>query len=404
MKKNTKKMLCNNKIAVYTCITGDYDNLKEIPTLEEGIDYYCFTNNKKIKSNTWNVIYIDDENLSNVQLARKIKILGHELINDYDILLWMDGAVTFKKNIKDFINTYLDKKDVIVGFIHGERDNIKDEANACYRFDKESKENINKILKFYKDENYPFNNGLIESTVYIKRPKDKIVQETMKLWFSMILNYSTRDQLSFNYCIYKTGLKVKWINEKVFSNKWFNWENHNLNNSINTYSIYFGDISKYDLERDTRGKYKVKENNYSFKEKILLNTDRIYITASNVSCIYFKNIKINDKKPKNYKIYNLIKYNNLDLIYTDEFIIELIGDFKKDDEISFSVDMYKLTEDEKLNLIKDICDNNINYLLEKEKLESKNKSLEEYINKLWKTINSSYICRFGLKLKRSKDI
>ena len=70
------------------------------------------------------------------------------------------------------------------------------------------------------------------------------------------------------------------------------------------------------------------------------------------------------------------------MIYTDEFIIELIGDFKKDDEISFSVDMYKLTEAEKLNLIKDICDNNINYLLEKEKLESKNKSLEEYINKL----------------------
>ena len=75
-----------------------------------------------------------------------------------------------------------------------------------------------------------------------------------------------------------------------------------LNNSINTYSIYFGDISKYDLERDTRGKYKVKENNYSFKEKILLNTDRIYITASNVSCIYFKNIKIMIKSLK------IIKY------------------------------------------------------------------------------------------------
>ena len=57
-----------NKICVYTCITGDYDNPKEIPKLEKGIDYYCFTNNKKIKSNTWNVIYIDDENLSNVQL------------------------------------------------------------------------------------------------------------------------------------------------------------------------------------------------------------------------------------------------------------------------------------------------------------------------------------------------
>ena len=179
MKKNTKSIQHNNKICVYTCITGNYDNLKEITKLEKKIDYYCFTNNKNIKSNTWNVVYIEDETLSNVQLARKIKILGHELINDYDILLWMDGAVIFNKEIKDFINTYLNKNDVFVGFMHGERDNIKDEAYACYRFNKESKGNINRILKFYEDEKYLFDNGLIESTVYIKRPKDKIVQETL---------------------------------------------------------------------------------------------------------------------------------------------------------------------------------------------------------------------------------
>ena len=48
----------------------------------------------------------------------------------------------------------------------------------------------------------------------------------------MIINYSKRDQLSFNYCIKKTGLKVKWIDEKVFENDWFLWENHNLNHNI----------------------------------------------------------------------------------------------------------------------------------------------------------------------------
>jgi len=46
------------KVCVYTCITGDYDNLKEIKNKEKNIDYYCFTNNKNIKSNTWKVEYI----------------------------------------------------------------------------------------------------------------------------------------------------------------------------------------------------------------------------------------------------------------------------------------------------------------------------------------------------------
>ena len=41
-----------NKICVYTCITGNYDNLIEINNIEEGIDYICYTNNKEIKSKT----------------------------------------------------------------------------------------------------------------------------------------------------------------------------------------------------------------------------------------------------------------------------------------------------------------------------------------------------------------
>ena len=143
-------MNTKNKICVYTCITGDYDNLKEIANMEEGIDYYCFTNNKKIKSNTWNVIYIEDNKLTNIQLARKTKILGNETVNLYDVALWMDGAVKFNKPIREFINNYMKDDDVFVAFKHGERDNIKDEAYACYRFNKETKENIEKLLEFYK--------------------------------------------------------------------------------------------------------------------------------------------------------------------------------------------------------------------------------------------------------------
>ena len=52
-----------NKICVYTCITGDYDNLNEIKNIEKGIDYICYTNNKKIKSKTWKVKYITDDSL-----------------------------------------------------------------------------------------------------------------------------------------------------------------------------------------------------------------------------------------------------------------------------------------------------------------------------------------------------
>ena len=59
-----------NKICVYTCITGNYYDLKEV-NKEEGIDYFCFTNNKTISSNSWNVIYIENKELDNQRLSRK---------------------------------------------------------------------------------------------------------------------------------------------------------------------------------------------------------------------------------------------------------------------------------------------------------------------------------------------
>ena len=74
------------KICVYTCITGNYDQVVEFPDLkEDNIAYYLFTNNKSIKSSFWNVVYINDAELDNIRLARKIKILGHSVLNKYDI-------------------------------------------------------------------------------------------------------------------------------------------------------------------------------------------------------------------------------------------------------------------------------------------------------------------------------
>ena len=397
-------MTKKEKICVYTCITGNYDNLKEIPNIENGIDYYCFTNNKKIKSNTWKVIYIEDDKLSNVQLARKTKILGNDIVNSYDIALWMDGAVIFNKPIIEFINYYLKESDVFVAFKHGERNSIKDEAYACYRFNKETKDNINKLLKFLEKEKYEDNNGLIESTVYIKRPKDKLVKETMKMWFDMIVKYTKRDQLSFNYCISKTGLSVKWINEKVFDNEWFSWKKHFSESKIENYNIYFGDIDNYDIDKDIKGHYKINGNNYSFSEEVVCATDKIYITVCNVNCVNYSNLKINNLKTNQYKIYNALNYNGKDIIYTNEFVIEINKKYKAKDKINFSIDMLLLDKDQQEELIKKLGDTSIILSQKINDLEREIDSKSKYIEKLWSTINSSLLCRIGLKLKRRKDI
>lgn len=372
-----------NKICVYTCITGNYDNLKEIEK-EKGIDYYCFTNNKNIVSKTWNVIYIEDSKLSNVKLARKIKILGHDLINDYDILLWMDAAVVFKKKIKNFIDSYLNDE-VFVAFKHGIRNNIKEECFECVKFGKETKENVKVLLDFYEKEKFNDTYGLIESTVFIKKPKDKIVKETMKLWFDMILKYSHRDQLSFNYCISKTGLKVKWIEEKVFNNKWFNWIKHNGNREIKKYRVYFGDEDNYNLDNDVQGEYMINNNKYIINTTVPCNCNRLIICPCHVIGVNFSNLKINGKIINDLEMKSSFKYKESYIFYDENPFLIISKKFNRNSKISIEIEM---------NIMNDIQLSEFTYFLAnqnnlvKEELNKKNNELISLNNSLNEILNS----------------
>ena len=304
---------------------------------------------KKIKSKTWNVIYIEDSDLSNVLLARKVKILGNELINKkYDILVWIDAAVEFVKPINDFVKNFMGKNDSFVCFKHGMRNSIEEEMNACLRFRKENIENINSLKKFYKKEDYKYDNGLIESTVYIKRPTDKIVIETMNLWYKMVFNYSKRDQLSFNYCIYKTNLKVKWIEEYVFNNDWFLWHDHFNESYPTNYMMYFGNIDNYNYELQLEGEYKIENNNYLIEEKVKNDTNEIYVELSNVPIIKY-DIKINQNVEINYE--NTIIYRENKIFFKSPGFVLLKGEFKKGDNIKIVVHFTNVEEYEKNKII-----------------------------------------------------
>lgn len=391
-----------NKICVYTCITGNYDNLREIDNKEKGIDYYCFTNNDNIKSKTWKIIKIEDETLSNLTLARKTKILGTDIVNKYEIALWMDASVHFEKPIKDFINTYFKDKDVFTAFKHGRRDNIMDECYECVRMRKETKEKVKRLLSFYEKENYKYDNGLIESTIFIKRPNDKKVIETMEMWFLMLKEYSNRDQLTFNYCLSKTKMPVHWINLKVFNNKWVTHAIHNPKSEIKECRIYYDDSSaidsKYDLDLEELCQYKIKDSIYTIKTKIPKDTNIIELEITDIPCIKYSEFETNIYCKKVY-IFNTITFNNTNIFYSDKGVIRLEGNFKKNTTFQFSIRLEKLLEIEKYNLIEQFSNDLIILSEEHNTITSKlAKTEEELFN-----IKNSFSYKFYVREIRYKD-
>ena len=365
------------KKCVYTCITGNYDEPKTLKYKEQGYDYFCFTNNKELKSDFWNVIYLDEE-LDDRTLSRKVKILDYKYLKDYDLSICMDGSVEIRKPIDEFINNVCDLENYdMCSFVHKYRDCIYDEINANIIYNKESIEKLEKLEKFLLEENYPKHNGLTENTVLVRK-HNKNVNDLMDLWYEMVIKYSTRDQLSFNYCLWKNPIKIQMINMPVMDNLYFYNNAHNDTHKDDI-MLYFGDSSTFDYHNVKHIKYNYDELRKGIKIKIPYDISTLDITFKE-RCLKFNSIKIINEGIEIYK-YNTYIFNGVEYFY-DKPIVRLSGDMHKDEELNLIVDAQSVSNDEMIDLIKTMTLQDINNKINLKEKDEKISNLGGIINEL----------------------
>ena len=317
--------------------------------------------------------------------------MGHPILDNYDVTVWIDGASYPKKNINEFIKKYCDlKKYDIIGFKHPTNDCIYDEAKSCIIHDKDKKSTIIKQIEFLKNENYPEHNGLIESAILVRNNKSVILKETMKIWFDMVKKYSYRDQLSFNYAIYSTGINVLLLNMKAFDNDFFGRMPHITKERLRKFRIYFGNyknLDEYDYNLDFINDYKKKDNKFIIKYKPVISNDSLIIRLDDIGGIRINNISIkNIENPKVYYI-DEIKFYHEHIFIKDDPTIIINGKYNKDENIIIELDMILLKEnnykDTILYILKDnkiLYDEKEKYMKEKIELE-KNVVIKKIIKK-----------------------
>lgn len=188
-----------NKKCVYTAIIGGYDTLKTPLVITEGWDYICYTDSKELKSDNWDIIHVDPYKDAKL-LARSIKIQFHEYVS-HDISVWIDGSIQIRCNLDEFIKDKIEHVPMSL-MQHPHRNNIKSEADECIYQQKDSKEKINKQVKGYEDNGYGFDNGLV-ATGLIIRKNTREVMNFCDEWLNEVETHSIRDQLSFNYVMWK---------------------------------------------------------------------------------------------------------------------------------------------------------------------------------------------------------
>ncbi len=227
-KKNLKKIVedyseyrRNNKPkgVVYTCIVGEYDNLKSHKYIDFDWDYICFTNNKKIKTDgIWQIKELQYKDLDNIRNARWHKINTHKILNNYILSIWIDGNVRILS--KKFFEE-LDKKreSLFLSTIHPKRRCIYEEIQACLELKKDESNIILAQEKKLKELGCPQKLGLFESNIVFRHHNEVNIKKLDEEWWEWIKNYSRRDQLSLTFVCWKNNIPIEFISKQHFRQK-----------------------------------------------------------------------------------------------------------------------------------------------------------------------------------------
>lgn len=204
LKDSIKIDFNKEKGVVYTALFGGYEDLLDPKVIHPSLDYVCFTDDSTLKSDIWDIRVIDDLDVDNTRKARIIKILPQKYLNEYDFSIWVDAGFQIIGDLEDYVNTY-SKEGLLLGIKHSWRDSIYEEFDAVLHYKKEEKSIVDSVKKRYESEGFPKDVGLIESGLLFRRHNNPKIIDLMEKWYFEVINFSKRDQLSFDYLCWKNN-------------------------------------------------------------------------------------------------------------------------------------------------------------------------------------------------------
>lgn len=196
-----------NTIAIVTAISGLKIPLVDPSVKFQKADYYAFVDKyqdvnvwrqNKVQNFSTHPIYTDRMN------AKIYKILPELYFPDYEWIIWIDSTHEVIESPEKIIDEYMTGGDIGV-FIHNTRNCVYDESRVVIDWGKNIPDEVNKQVEFYRECNYPQNNGLFELSVIIRRNK-KNIRKLNLMWWEQICKFSSRDQISFPFVLWKSGV------------------------------------------------------------------------------------------------------------------------------------------------------------------------------------------------------
>jgi hypothetical protein len=208
---------------VYTCIVGDYDDLKEPinrpPNAHQNWKFICFTDNPNIKTinayeeeiprneSIWEIRPIQQRKETDEKTARWHKINFHKVIETQESM-WIDGTFFINTDLKRWWRRNNNHEFTAIN--HPFDDCPYKDIRSCISAEKGDTFTLMRQALHYKDDGLPENYGLIASGILMRRLTNNVTSFCEK-WWDEVERYTQRDQSAFSYVKWKTKADIHLI-------------------------------------------------------------------------------------------------------------------------------------------------------------------------------------------------
>lgn len=213
------------RICVYTVLLGGYDVLLEQPVaVDSGADFVCFSDDRDVRSDTWRIEHVEPVLPQDLHRSSRVyKILGHPLLDDYDVTICVDASVLLRARPEQIVEEFLtDDADMALA-AHSFRDTVLDEFDEVVRLNYDDRSRVYEQLTDYAIH-HP--DALTAKTLWgglLVRRRSTEVAAAMRTWFDQVLRYSRRDQLSLPYALHRSGIRYRVVELDNFTSHLHEW-------------------------------------------------------------------------------------------------------------------------------------------------------------------------------------
>jgi Protein of unknown function (DUF616) len=209
------------KITVFTTVLGDTDALRPATVINRRVRYVVFAD-RVLHVPPYECVWLEPSPLGPCLRSRQLKILmDHPALEAPDVVLWHDAAFRLRCDPLAVAAETLTGED-LVAFRHPHRTQIEDEARAIGQLGLMAPATLAAQIASYRAEG--FTQQAITSTGFSLRRVTATITAFNRAWWDEVARWGYRDQMSVDYCLWRAGLRVRYLPGHYRDNPHATWQ------------------------------------------------------------------------------------------------------------------------------------------------------------------------------------